>query len=413
MKVWIVSDGEPLTIDGKNTRLRRMGNLAEFISSEGHSVTWFSTTYDHHHKKQRAFNDAIVSVAENYTLNLTYVNGYKKNVSISRLISRHKAAGCISSKFSEEIKPDIIIATMAHVELTNYACKYGKKYDIPVVVDVRDLWPAFVIDMVRPWMRPLIMPYIKYHEIKLSNMMKKAYAIVGLSEFFLKYGLKYAMRERKKVDAVIPIGYPNYDYTTYTNKIDLYWNNLTSDDFIVACTGTFSHQFNYASVIEASIILKDYKNIKFVLCGTGIQFESVKAKVGSNVIMPGWVGKDQISSLLINSKVGLIPYIDGINFRGNTTNKFGEYLSASLPILVSVTGSMEQLLMDNQCGSHYENGKQLAKKILQYHNNIETQRSNASSSRALFEKKFNGDSVTKEIANYLIAVEETYKNEKN
>ena len=32
MKIWIVSVGEPLPIDGDNVRLRRMGNLATYIS---------------------------------------------------------------------------------------------------------------------------------------------------------------------------------------------------------------------------------------------------------------------------------------------------------------------------------------------------------------------------------------------
>ena len=33
MKIWIVSVGEPLPIDGDNVRLRRMGNLATFVSN--------------------------------------------------------------------------------------------------------------------------------------------------------------------------------------------------------------------------------------------------------------------------------------------------------------------------------------------------------------------------------------------
>jgi glycosyltransferase involved in cell wall biosynthesis len=411
MKVWIVSDGEPLIIDGSNTRLRRMGNLAEFLSSEGHHVTWFSTTYDHHNKKQRSDTDVKFEIKENYTLNLSHVKGYKNNVSINRLISRYMAARSISSKFSKEVKPDIIIATMAHVDLTNYACEYGKDNNIPVVVDVRDLWPAFVIDMVKPWMKPVIMPYIKFHEAKLSNMMKKAYGIIGLSEYFLNYGLNFAKRKKKKVDTIIPIGYPNYDYSRYKNSLDHYWDNLSEDDFIIACTGTFSHQFDYKAVIEASNILKEHKNIKFVLCGTGVQFEDVKSKVGSNVIMPGWIGKDQIASLITNSKLGLIPYINGVNFRGNTPNKFGEYLSAGLPILVSVRGSMEKLLEENACGSYYSNGQELAKKILLYQENLEKQRSSSINSRSLYENQFNSDKVTKILADFLYFVTKTYKSE--
>ena len=41
---------------------------------------------------------------------------------------------------------------------------------------------------------------------------------------------------------------------------------------------------------------------------------------------------------------------DSKNFRLNAPNKFGEYLSASLPILVSVSGIMSELLSENECG---------------------------------------------------------------
>ncbi|KAA9013823.1 glycosyltransferase [Niallia endozanthoxylica] len=409
MKVWIVSDGEPLPVDGENTRLRRMGNLANYLSDKGHTVTWFAKTFDHHKKKQRADKDVKISVRPNYTLNLSYVEGYKKNVSIGRLLSRYKTAERINSKFFETEKPDIIIATMAHVDLTNYACEYGLKYDVPVVVDVRDLWPAFIGDMVKPIMRKILIPYIKYHELKLSKMMKKAYAIIGLSDYFLEYGLKYAKRARKTEDTVIPIGYPNYDYTNFRGRINGYWNGLNDNDFIIACTGTFSQQFDYSSVIEASRLLEGQDDIKFVLCGTGVQFDSIKNRVGANVIMPGWVEKEQISSLLINSKVGLIPYIDGINYRGNTPNKFGEYLSANLPILVSVTGSMEKLLKENKCGYFYSNGKDLAEKILDYRNNSQKQRADSKNSRTLYERMFNGDKVTVELADYLLKTAKTYK----
>ena len=46
MKVWIVSVGEPLPSDGTNVRLRRMGNLAQYITAdEKDSVDWFSVSF--------------------------------------------------------------------------------------------------------------------------------------------------------------------------------------------------------------------------------------------------------------------------------------------------------------------------------------------------------------------------------
>ena len=56
MKLWIVSVGEPLPVDGDNTRLRRMGNLASFATQNDVHVDWFSVSFDHYKKIQRYFN---------------------------------------------------------------------------------------------------------------------------------------------------------------------------------------------------------------------------------------------------------------------------------------------------------------------------------------------------------------------
>ena len=44
MKIWIVSDGEPLPTDSDNVRLRRMGNLTRILDQQGHKVVWFLQT---------------------------------------------------------------------------------------------------------------------------------------------------------------------------------------------------------------------------------------------------------------------------------------------------------------------------------------------------------------------------------
>ena len=77
MKVWIVSVGEPLPSDGKNVRLRRMGNLAAYISKDPlNQVDWFSVSFDHYKKQQRVAKDTDINISDNYVMHLLHVNGY-------------------------------------------------------------------------------------------------------------------------------------------------------------------------------------------------------------------------------------------------------------------------------------------------------------------------------------------------
>lgn len=329
MRIWIVSVGEPLPTDGENTRLRRMGNLANCISENGHSVEWFTVSFDHYKKIQRCKEDKDIIVNDNFIMHLVYTSGYKKNISLRRIM-QHKAAGRkIYKKMNSLSKPDIIIASMEPLEVSSAATKYGVKNLVPVIVDVRDLWPEIYYEVLPKRVHFLLKPYVEFCRIILRKTMAAAYSIIGLSDKFLEYGLSFAGREKGILDRTFPIAYPNYNYSLYEHSFNKYWGNLgiKTTDFIIVFFGNFGKQFNFESIIEASNLLKDSPSIKFVLCGTGPQLDDVNNRTSSNVIFPGWIEKEQISSMASNANLGIAPYINSKNYTQNTPNKFGEYLS--------------------------------------------------------------------------------------
>ena len=414
MIVWIVSVGEPLPTDSENTRLRRMGNLASRIAKEGHDVEWFSVSFDHYKKKQRCKKNTDINVNNNFIMHLVYTHGYKKNISLSRVL-HHKAAGKnIYKKMNILEKPDIIIASMEPLEVSFSATKYGSDNSVPVVVDVRDLWPEIYYEVIPKKLHIMLNPYVKLCRSKLLKTMSNAYAIIGLSDDFLNYGLSYAKRKQKTLDKVFPIAYPNYNYNDYKQKFMDYWEvyNIKATDFLIVFFGNFGKQFDFEEIIKASHTLKNNSKIKFVLCGTGIQFDNIKQRTSQNVILPGWIEKEQLTSLAANASLGIAPYIDSINYTQNTPNKFGEYLSASIPILVSVSGSMENLLIKNQCGYRYNSGTELAEIICDYFNNKVKLAQHSKNARQLYEQQFNGDVVYKKMLEHLIEVKKSYVEDK-
>ena len=78
MNIWLLRASEPMPIVDSDGRLMRMGMLAEELSSRGHNVTWFSSTFNHFTKTQSFNKDTIVKVKDNYYLDLSYARGYKK-----------------------------------------------------------------------------------------------------------------------------------------------------------------------------------------------------------------------------------------------------------------------------------------------------------------------------------------------
>ncbi|MBC9810606.1 glycosyltransferase, partial [Carnobacterium maltaromaticum] len=178
-------------------------------------------------------------------------------------------------------------------------------------------------------------------------------------------------------------------------------HGISTDDFIISFTGNFGRQFSFNEIIEAAEKLKYEKKIKFVLCGTGENLEKIKELALDNIIFPGWIEKEMITSLLQYSKIGIAPYINSINYQLNTPNKFGEYLSASLPILVSIEGEMKNRLIKNDCGNSYQNSEELINSIKKYFYNPDKLISQSKNARALFLSDFNGDIVSETIKKQL------------
>lgn len=145
--IWIVSDGEPLPTDDANVRLRRMGNLAEILS-EDCKVIWFSSNFQHYTKSFRSSNDTLVEINKNYHIQLLSTKGYQKNVSINRLI-HYKV---LSKKFIDVSymmdTPDIILCTLAPIDLAKAVMKYSKKHNVKYIIDIRDLWPEIYYDVL-------------------------------------------------------------------------------------------------------------------------------------------------------------------------------------------------------------------------------------------------------------------------
>lgn len=410
MKIWIVSVGEPLPTDGENTRLRRMGNLANCIAENGHQVEWFSVSFDHYKKIQRCEKDTDIGINDNYTMHLVRTNGYKKNISMARII-QHKLSGRnIYKKMMKLEKPDIIIASMEPLEVSYVATKYGIKNSVPVVVDVRDLWPEIYYEVIPEKIHFMLEPYMKMCRRTLRRTMSNAYSIVGLSKDFLDYGLRFANRQKQEKDRVFPIAYPNYTYESYKDNLTKYWSayKINEEDFLVVFFGNFGKQFEFESIIEASHALESNTKIKFILCGTGLQLEDIKKRTGENVIFPGWIEKDQILSLAANASIGIAPYINSMNYTQNTPNKFGEYLSASLPILVSVPGSMENLINERQCGYRYKCGEELVELIKGYYDDRNKLKLHSQNARELYNEQFNGDIAYKKMLDYLIEIQKKY-----
>ena len=212
MNIWLLQRNEPTPIDSKGkSRLFRMGIIAEMLSNSGHKVTWWTSDFDHYNHKYRFRRNHLEKIHENYEIEFLKARGYKNNISLNRYLSYVDVAKNFRKRvIKKKHKPDIIFASIPSVELAQEALIYSSKNGkIPVVLDIRDLWPDFLINSSPIFLKPLF--YILTFPMRMKNykVFSKAYSIFGLTDEFINWGLKYSKRNRINDDKAFPMAYIN------------------------------------------------------------------------------------------------------------------------------------------------------------------------------------------------------------
>lgn len=403
MLVWLIKEGEPLPCDGDNVRMFRIGILAENLVRAGHKVVWWSSTYNHAEKKFRYAEARHINIIENYDLKLIHACSYYKNISLRRIIHQHKTANAFEVQARNSEKPDIILVCMPTIDLLVKAVQYGMKNSIPVVADIRDLWPDIYEDYFPSSLKPIIRIISAGSKRKLSWALENTAGIVSLTKPYLDWGLKYAGKKTGEHTKVFPLAYKDSNKPISDSELEFWYKKgINQGDFICCFYGQIGHAADIETIIEAAKLCKD-NHIKFVIAGTGEKLDSLKQKALNydNTIFPGWINAESIRAISYISSVGLMPYRPSKNYEMNMPNKFAEYLSFGLPIMVQPKGIMTEAVIEHNCGLHYENEKMLLDNLLMLKNDRELLKLMSRNARSFYENSFKAETVYGSFVDYL------------
>ena len=410
MHIWLLKDGEAIPTDGKNIRLLRMGMLAEELVQRGHDVIWWASTFIHSKKQFRASEDKDVVLKPNYLLRLLHGNGYQKNISFQRIVHNRVIAKKFLQVAQKKTRPDIILAALPTVELALAATRYGKQHQVPVLLDLRDMWPDILLDIVPNFFRPIARLVLNWQFKAVKEACKSAFGLIGITSAFLQWGLEYASRDKKYFDAVYPIAYsdnkPNAK-DIVAAKGFLAQLGLIDDNryFVLVYIGALNMTYRIDLLIAA--VKKMDRSITLVICGAGPMLSHYRKQTQDypNIIFTGWVDQPKLWSLLRLAKLGVSPHQERADAKLLLTNKIAEYLSAGLPIVTNLPadGETGKLLLDNDCGFCFdENNLDSLIKILREVKGDQNLLSRMSKqARFLYEREFVAEKVYAKMCNHL------------
>jgi glycosyltransferase involved in cell wall biosynthesis len=357
MRIWLITVGEPLTLDGHSVRLLRTGILANVLLEQGHEVVWWTSTFAHHKKRHRFHRDTFLETGPRFRTILLHSLAYRRNISLARILNHRGVARKFSRYAVSETPPDLILSSWPTMELSTAAIRYGRRVGVPVLIDVRDLWPDIFLDAVPSRVRWA-------GHMALSGLVRETHAalagaagILAMSEGCLGWGLRYARRDRGPCDAVFPLAYQKPAVSPaelQAATAALHARGVDPAKLICWFIGTFGKTYDVATVIRAARELESQgsRDIQFVLSGDGDQRADLEelARGLSNVAFTGWIDGPQIAAMMRLAGIGLAA-VNGVP--GTLPNKLFEYLSAGLPVLSSIPGEAADLLERHRCGLTY------------------------------------------------------------
>lgn len=410
MNVWLITVGEPLpVVDPGNPRLLRTGVLAGRLRERGHSVLWWTAAFDHFSKTLRY--PANTSVDWNgVEIRMLAGCGYRRNISWRRMRENTLVAGHFAAEAVRRERPDVILASLPTVELAREAVRYGRRAGVPVLLDIRDLWPDLLIDVAPPALRGLSRWLLRGMVAGAHEAMSQADGLIGISDGYLDWALRYAGRPRRTADALIPLGYVAPAAAADDASTGQRMRAMGVDPDATLCwyVGTFGRQYDLAPVIDAARRAAESgrQELQFVISGEGEQGDRWRslAQGLTNVVFTGWVGADEINWLRARAAVGLQPYVAGAP--QGLANKLFEYLSAGIPVVSSLRGENERLIEQHACGLTYRAGdgadcwRQLSALLA----DPARRRSTGENGRRLFRESFDGRAVFEKLVDHLESV---------
>lgn len=404
MNIWLVMSGEPLEQFGE--RPHRIGLLSKILTNHGHSVTWWSTTYDHQYKKNLYDNDT--ETINEYGVKMVFLHSdkeYKKNISYRRILNHQEVAFKFAKILQKKEKPDIIFCAFPTIDLAYEAVKYGQEYNVPVVVDVRDLWPDIFFNPFPKILHPFIKIFLQRYIKQTKFIFKNCDAITAVSDKYLNYGLNYGRRVKTEFDRVFPLAYnplsiSEKQYLVCENKFKAL--GVDKNKKIIWFVGTFGKTYDLSTPIKVAKELRDRNDIQFVFTGDGENAKEWKnlANGVKNIVFTGWVNQTDLAYLSEISDIGLMAYRKGAP--QGLPNKIFEYLASSLPILSSLKGETEILLSSEKVGFTYEadNVESLQQELGKLIDCDETYRTMSKRCKKLFDKQYSADEVYSNLINY-------------
>ncbi len=234
----------------------------------------------------------------------------------------------------------------------------------PFLLEVRDLWPEFIVSM-GVFKNPIL---IKLARILEMFLYRRASQILVNSPAYIDYIAGKGISTQKIT--FIPYGADIHMFNPAIDGSQIRQELNLQGKFLVLYTGALGQANDIYTILKAASHLKEEKAIQFVLFGDGKERPKLQAEARrlqlNNLLFAGVRPKHQMPAIIAASDLCLAILQDVPMFRTTYPNKVFDYMAAGKPTLLVIDGVIRQVVEESQAGVYVNPGDdvQLAKTIL-------------------------------------------------
>ena len=379
----------------------RSYEFAKALIKMGHEVEMI-TTYRQSHKNNNWFQTQHSGISIHW-LPLRYSNHMKF---FERLRGFFLFAWKSYFK-AKKINADIVFASSTPLTISIPAVCISKKKNIPMIFEVRDLWPSIPIAM-KILKNPIIIYLARLLELWSYN---NSSSIIALSPE-MKKGIISRGVDSKKI-AVIP---NSCDLKKFEFSEKLAFNFRQNRPWLknrplLVYGGSFGYVNNLSYAVKlAKVLIKQNPEIRILLIGDGIEKNKLinDAKKNNvfekNLFFEKSIPKKDMQACLSAANMTANFVIDIRENWSNSANKFFDSLAAGKPIFLNHGGWMQDLVSKYQCGlcMHKKEMEVVAKELDLAISNDIWLRSSGHNAKNLAVKFFNRATHVKQLEKILI-----------
>jgi glycosyltransferase involved in cell wall biosynthesis len=287
---------------------------------------------------------------ENFTIYRSLVIPTSRSGLLSRLINywSFMLSSFVVGLFLQ--KPDLILASSPPLFVAPSAVLLSILKGVPMVADIRDLWPEDAI------MLGHLRNRIGIWGGRLTAWMfyKRAKLLITISPGMKEYLLKLAGNKE-----VFPI---TNGSSVPDMKLDEHNNDkkLENGRFTICYSGTLGLMQQVEDMIDAAVATRNDKDIKYLIVGEGVRLKELMARAQglnlNNMLFTGGVSFLESLRLMKTADAGLVVLSDHEYFSSAIPSKFFDCMALGLPVILGVNGNAREILETNKTGFYYRPG---------------------------------------------------------